>query len=239
MVFGLDANELGQTRDRCIEHNSTAHSRIIHITSADKQNEMCPVKTSGTMTGLHLAPMLPRMGWLPADADGAYAFEFKWDGVRTLAYVEDGAVELRNRNGHAVTHQYPELKALQVNGARAVLDGEIVALNERGRPDFELLQRRLASDALGTIARNMRAVPITYMIFDVLFLDAPLLDRPYLQRRDLLERLELHGSHWCTPRHTSGLAKRCSRLAWCMAWRGSSPSALTALTSPENAVPIG
>src|SRR3954462_953605 len=79
---------------------------------------------------------------LPAD-DDAYGWELKWDGVRAIAYVEDGAVRLMSRNDKDMARSYPELAALgRMLGEPAILDGEIVALRD-GRPDFGLLQSRM------------------------------------------------------------------------------------------------
>src|SRR4051812_19860999 len=81
---------------------------------------------------------------LPPDDDN-WAYEVKWDGVRTIAFVENGAVCLQSRNVLDVTNQYPELAPLSVAlGDRSVvLDGEIVAPDEHGLPQFGRLQQRM------------------------------------------------------------------------------------------------
>ena len=77
--------------------------------------------------------------------DDAYAYEFKWDGVRALTYVRDGEVCVQSRNLLDVTGQYPEVTAVgeSLAGRTAVLDGEIVALDAKGRPSFQRLQSRM------------------------------------------------------------------------------------------------
>jgi bifunctional non-homologous end joining protein LigD len=150
--------------------------------------------------------MLAKLGTLPSD-DAAYGYEIKWDGIRAILYSERGRVRLINRNLRDVTLQYPELRDLgRALGARElVLDGEIVALAESGRPSFERLQQRmhLASDS--GVRRKLKAVPITYMIFDLLYLDGhSTIGLPYRDRRSLLDRLELAGSYWRTPTHHTG-----------------------------------
>ncbi|MFL5849942.1 MAG: DNA ligase D [Solirubrobacteraceae bacterium] len=149
-----------------------------------------------------LSPMLSRIGSLPADGDGRWAYEVKWDGIRALAWIEGGRVKLCSRNGNDISSRYPELRDLgRALGARpAILDGEIVAFDAEGRPSFERLQSRmhLVSDA--AVRRAVRDVPIAYVLFDVLYLDGrQLCARPYRERRELLESLDLRGPHWQTP----------------------------------------
>jgi bifunctional non-homologous end joining protein LigD len=147
--------------------------------------------------------MLATPGPLPpaATAD-RWAFEVKWDGVRALAWASGGELTLRSRAGRDVTRSYPELAALAHSLAprRAVLDGEIVALDADGRPSFERLQTRMHVDARGSVRRLTAGAPVTYMIFDLLELDSePLLAQPYAERRARLESLGLSGTAWHTP----------------------------------------
>jgi bifunctional non-homologous end joining protein LigD len=163
-----------------------------------------------------LEPMLSRIGSLPADADGRWAYEVKWDGIRALAWIEGGRVRLCSRNGNDITSRYPELRDLgRALGARpAILDGEIVAFDAEGRPSFERLQSRmhLASDA--AVRRAVRDVPIAYVLFDVLYLDGrQLCARPYHERRELLESLDLRGPHWQTPAYRTGDAEALLRFS--------------------------
>ncbi len=153
-----------------------------------------------------LKPMLARLAELPAD-DAAYAFEIKWDGVRALLYSEGGHVKLESRNLTDVTPRYPELRALgrALGSQDAVLDGEVVALEDEGRPSFQLLQGRmhLASDS--AVRRRMQSVPVTYMIFDLLYLDGhSTMELAYQERRRLLDELELADDHWRTPAYHPG-----------------------------------
>src|SRR5438105_11630076 len=88
--------------------------------------------------------------------DDAYAYEFKWDGVRALTYVRDGKVSVQSRNLLDVTAQYPELGAVgETLAGTAVLDGEIVALDENGRPSFQRLQGRMHVASPGEVRRRM------------------------------------------------------------------------------------
>lgn len=153
-----------------------------------------------------IAPMFARLAPLPRD-DSAWAFEVKWDGVRAVARVDHGRLDLTGRNGTDFTPRYPELRAMaiELGARRAILDGEVVAFDGDGRPSFELLQARmhLASDA--QVKRRMRDVPVTYVAFDLLWLEGrSTLSLPYRDRRRLLAGLELDGPSWRTPAHREG-----------------------------------
>ena len=156
-----------------------------------------------------LRPMLARSGPLPAREE-QFGFEVKWDGIRTVLYSDHGHVELRGRNGTDFTPRYPEVRELarSLGSRRIVLDGEVVALDDDGRPSFERLQSRmhLASDS--AVRRRMRDIPATYVIFDLLYLDGHLtMPLSYEERRELLEALELEGPAWRTPAYHRGEGK--------------------------------
>ena len=74
-----------------------------------------------------------------------WAYEIKWDGVRAIAYSTPGELRLESRNLKEITGQYPELARLNraLSSHAAILDGEIVAFDEHGRPSFAALQRRM------------------------------------------------------------------------------------------------
>jgi len=153
-----------------------------------------------------IVPMLARSGELPEDERG-WAFEIKWDGVRAIAYCEPGRVRLQSRNLNDITASYPELGRLaRALGARsAVLDGEIVAFDARGRPSFETLQQRMHVSSASQAGRLARQSPATYVIFDLLWLDGrSLMALPYRQRRELLAGLGLAGASWQTPENMLG-----------------------------------
>ncbi|MGX5694787.1 ATP-dependent DNA ligase [Agromyces soli] len=136
------------------------------------------------------SPMLAVSG-VPGLVGDDRALEWKWDGIRVLARAEDGAVRLASRTGRDVTDVYPELVGLA--GALrgdAVVDGEIVALDEDGRPDFGLLQHRMNLADPREIARVAPKIPVRLLLFDVLEIaGSPTVDEPYRQRRQRLERL--------------------------------------------------
>jgi bifunctional non-homologous end joining protein LigD len=155
-------------------------------------------------------PMLATAGGLPSGAGDGWAFEFKWDGIRTIAYAEGGRARLMTRGDHEATASFPELRGLgEALGSRAaIFDGEVVALGDDGRPSFEALQPRLQVTAADRARRLAAKIPVTYMLFDLLYLDGqPLLGRPYEERRRLLEGLELGTGPWLVPPSHAGPGK--------------------------------
>ena len=129
-----------------------------------------------------LAESVPKgAGWL---------YEIKWDGVRAICIVEEGAVRLVSRTGKSCERQYPELSVLPhyVDAGTAVLDGEICALDEAGRPRFELIQPRIMVADPGAIAHLARSKPVALFLFDLLYLDGyDLRGLPLTERRKWLE----------------------------------------------------
>jgi bifunctional non-homologous end joining protein LigD len=153
-----------------------------------------------------IAPMLARSGSLPDD-DGRWAYEIKWDGVRAIAYSQPGELRLESRNVKDITDTYPELLGIGValGSHSAVLDGEIVAFDGAGRPNFAALQRRMHTASRAQARRLAKDTPVTYAIFDLLWLDGhSLMDRPYGERRERLAALALRGASWQTPEHVVG-----------------------------------
>ncbi|MFI8631740.1 ATP-dependent DNA ligase [Microbacterium sp. NPDC077663] len=141
------------------------------------------------------APMLattstPPLARVAAARWGAWV-EFKWDGVRALGVWDGRHLRLRARSGADITDRYPELTSAPGFGSTpCVVDGEIVALDHRGRPSFSLLQHRMHLTKAPEIEREARRIPVQFMLFDLLEIDgtdaAPL---PLAQRRELLEGL--------------------------------------------------
>ena len=134
---------------------------------------------------------------LPADQD-RYGWEFKWDGVRAIAYVAGRQVRLLSRNGTDMTASYPELGLLAGRvRAPVIVDGEIVALHA-GRPDFGVLQSRM--HVRRRAARLIDSIPVQLYVFDLLHSgDRPLLGLRYTERRARLEDLGLDADPVRTP----------------------------------------
>ena len=153
-----------------------------------------------------MRPMLATKGThVPVGEE--WAHEVKWDGVRILAETAsgDGQARLWSRNGNDVTPAWPEVADGPLAGRDALVDGEIIALNERGVPDFRVLQDRIHTRKATTAQRLSIAIPATYMAFDLLRLDGTdLTDQPLERRRELLGGLGLEGTWQVPPSYDDG-----------------------------------
>jgi bifunctional non-homologous end joining protein LigD len=141
--------------------------------------------------------MLATAAPLPDD-DAAWGYEFKWDGVRAVASVTGGTLALTSRKGTDITVRYPEVARVPASlaGHDAVVDGEIVAMDAAGRPDFGALQSRMHRTG-PEVPRMAAAAPVTYLVFDLLRWDGEdLLDLPYAERRARLDALAIAGHRW-------------------------------------------
>ena len=136
-----------------------------------------------------LAPMLATLFEKPF-SDPDWLFEIKWDGMRALAWIKDGKLELRSRTERTITGQYPELADLprRARASEAILDGEIVVLDQNGRSDFERLQSRI--NVAQPSSALQRQAPVIYYLFDILYCDGyDLREVPLLERKQLLKQL--------------------------------------------------
>lgn len=139
-------------------------------------------------------PMLATAGTLPTGP--GWAYEFKWDGVRTLVDSRAAGLTLTSRLGNEVTLAYPELAGLAGVAEDVLLDGEVVSLVD-GRPSFSALQNRMHVRKSLEARRLAAAAPVTYLAFDILRLyGVDLTGRPFAERRATLERLAVAGPHW-------------------------------------------
>jgi bifunctional non-homologous end joining protein LigD len=146
-----------------------------------------------------VVPMKASIGALPPTSqDDQWAYEIKWDGYRTLSFIDnsfvaDGALCLQSSNCIDVTAKYPELSKLPsaVNAQSAIIDGELVALDAEGRPSFALMQQH--------------STEVAFYAFDVLQIDGvDTIALPYEQRRALLTELLESGANWTVPTHRIG-----------------------------------
>ncbi|MFL5847285.1 MAG: DNA ligase D [Solirubrobacteraceae bacterium] len=166
-----------------------------------------PLDASAEPMPEQVAPMLATAGPLPRADDDRWAFEIKWDGVRAIAHSEPGRLRFHSRNLNEITARYPELSRLNraLSSHRAILDGEVVAFDAEGRPSFGALQGRMHLTGASHIRRLARANPVSYVIFDLLWLDGhSLLREPYEARRAALADLGLNGERWQTPDYVHG-----------------------------------
>lgn len=141
-----------------------------------------------------VVPMKATLASLPPSSDDAnWAYEIKWDGYRTLAFVAGGCTRWQSSSGADVTSKYPELAEFtaSVNASEAIVDGELVVLDHEGRPRFELMQRHAAQ--------------VVFQAFDVLQIDGhDTTGLPYEGRRALLTGLIEPAANWAVPAHRVG-----------------------------------
>ena len=131
---------------------------------------LAAAKTAPMPEEIH--PMLATAVTKPFN-DPAWLFEIKWDGYRAIAFIQNKAVRLESRNQNNLTSQYSELAAIpaQLKATTAILDGEIVALDEQGRPSFSQMQQRTGFTSPKKRAARKPEIPILYYAFDLLYLD--------------------------------------------------------------------
>jgi bifunctional non-homologous end joining protein LigD len=131
----------------------------------------------------------------------AWSHEVKWDGVRVLAdTTRGGTTQLWSRNENVVTVAWPELNRSPLGDRDLLVDGEVIALNDRGIPDFRVLQDRMHVRNAANAARLADTLPATYMVFDVMRVDGrELTDQPWGERRRVLRDLGLEHSTWQVP----------------------------------------
>jgi bifunctional non-homologous end joining protein LigD len=151
--------------------------------------------------------MLAKVADLPQADDEGWAYEIKWDGIRALGYADDGRWRMQSRRLEDVTARYPELEPIadQLAGRSAVLDGEVVALDDEGRPRFQLVQRRMGLTSAAAVKQRAAETPVDFIVFDLLHLDGrSTRGLSYLERRELLAGLGLDGPRWRVPAHRLG-----------------------------------
>ncbi|HEV2423914.1 MAG TPA: DNA ligase D [Terriglobia bacterium] len=162
------------------------------IVASGGRDPLDPATLDGARRGelpAEVRPMLATLVDKPF-SDPDWLFEVKWDGVRALAWIRDGKLELRSRTSRPVTSVYPELQRLpeHLTAHTLLLDGEIVALDSSGRSDFGRLQNRM------NVARPspelVRGTPVIFYLFDILYCDGyDLRQVPLIDRKEFLRAL--------------------------------------------------
>lgn len=131
-----------------------------------------------------IRPMLATPIEKPFD-DPEWLYEIKWDGYRAVSFIEDGKVRLVSRNQNDLTGEFPELRDLSklIKAKNAILDGEVVALDEQGRASFSLMQQRTGIRKGGRRIGANRELQVVYYLFDLIYLDGYDLRRVDLEQR--------------------------------------------------------
>lgn len=117
-----------------------------------------------------------------------WLFQMKWDGVRIITYFDGKETKLFNRKKNERTHHFPELLPINsyCSAQSVILDGEVIALGENGRPSFHEVMRRDALRKLEKVKQMVHVVPVYYMIFDVVYHNGE-----WMTDLSLHERIEL------------------------------------------------
>jgi len=169
----------------------------------------------------NIRPMLAQTAD-PFDSE-QYYFEPKWDGMRCIAYVKSGKLDLQNRNVKDVTRSYPELKQVTANikSNSAILDGEIVVL-EKGLPSFDLLQSRFGVDDPVQVRMLSSRIPTTYIAFDLLHLDGKdIVHESLRHRREKLTRIVTDSPYLLLSQFVIGKGKTYFRNALKLGFEGA------------------
>jgi bifunctional non-homologous end joining protein LigD len=183
----------------------------------------------------HVVPMLARLAHMPANEDD-WGFEVKWDGIRAVLYSGKRDMKLENRNLRDITFKYPELHPLK--GLDAIVDGEVVALDDNGRPSFERLQGRMHLSTEHAVRARMPDIPARFMAFDLIWhKGSDLTDLPYTERRARLEALDLNGDCWQTPTWRQGDGSELLEAARAQALEGVMAKRLTSPYCPGKRTP--
>ncbi len=211
---------------KVVLHGERATGRYVLFPTRGKDwmiHRMDPAPKGFEPLPKQLRPMLAVAGALPPD-DGEWAYEFKWDGIRVLVFIDGGRTRLASRNGNDVTAAYPELRGLgeSMGSHPVLLDGEIVSLDSEGRPSFGQLQHRMHATSPASVKKAASVNPASLVIFDLLHLDGiSLLGLGYDERRTTLEQLGLDAPGWAvTPSFTDDSGAQVFRTAVEMGMEG-------------------
>jgi len=164
--------------------------------SVPRSRKSSAVFNPATLPGARRAPMPSSITVALATleekpfSDNAWLFEIKWDGARAVVWAQDNEVIVRSRSHRDITREYPELRdfARRLSAREAIVDGEVVALDETGRSDFKKIQQRFG--VINPSPSLLSSIPVVYYAFDILYCDGyDLRSVPLIERKNLLQRL--------------------------------------------------
>jgi bifunctional non-homologous end joining protein LigD len=170
----------GKRNPKRVGAKNGSSSSVISASSAVKNLEGATRRPMPSTIRPMLASVVEK-----AFEDPNWVFEIKWDGYRAVSFIEHGTVRLVSRNQNDLTPRYPELRELAkfIKTQNAVLDGEVVVLDEQGRSSFSLMQQRTGIRSHGRQGATRHDLPILYYVFDLLYLDGYDLRRVTLEER--------------------------------------------------------
>ena len=151
-----------------------------------------------------LAPMLAENQRNIPNEDDAYLYEVKWDGIRAFIGIEEGEIIIRTRNNNIVTDQFPELKKISDSFriSNGIFDGEIVCLDQEGKPDFKKVVSRLHHNSPARIEQASKINPVFCYLFDCLYLDGrSIINEPIERRKDWLYDSVKKGGNYRISKH--------------------------------------
>jgi len=180
---GHEVGKNGEASSASIPDDSSARSAFSAV------KDLGGAAKRAMPTAIH--PMLATPAEHPFD-NPDWLFEIKWDGYRAVSFIKNGSVRLVSRNQNDLTGQFSDLQILPqfVKAKSAILDGEIVALDDEGRSSFSLMQQRTGIRSHGRRTVGRSDVPVVYYVFDLIYVDGYDLRRvPLEQRKAALARL--------------------------------------------------
>jgi len=179
----LDSKKKKTTKDTKVHKGSKTTAKE---TGADRSSDESPALPGAVRKPMPTAvhPMLATPVEKAFD-DPAWLFEIKWDGYRAVSFVKDGSVRLVSRNQNDLTGEFPELHELRkfIKAESAVLDGEIVVLDEQGRASFSMMQQRTGIRKGGRRTGARCDLQVVYYVFDLIYLDGYDLRQVSLEQR--------------------------------------------------------
>jgi bifunctional non-homologous end joining protein LigD len=180
----------GSRAPRAKQSKTKTTTKAVAAKGKASDHQALPGAVKGPMPRV-IHPMLATLTDHPFSSD-EWLYEIKWDGYRAVSFIEDGHVTLVSRNQNDMTSLYPELQELSAhaNGRQVIFDGEVVALDEKGRSSFSLMQRRAGIRSGVKRTRPDSSMPVIYYAFDLLYLDGYNLMKVDLeQRKEILRQV--------------------------------------------------